>query len=98
MQTSILAKNFKLIKGEFVLVLKMDKVKKASKLTTNLIIRTKLIYPPGAAQIAEVELLNLMITLQFQKKEQSQESKIFDSNYRPNYPKKKQSVELFLPY
>jgi len=43
-QTFVLAEDFKLIENEFVLVLKTNKVKTLTKLTTNLISRTKLIY------------------------------------------------------
>ena len=43
-QVFVLAKDFKLIEGEFVLVLKTNKVKNVTVLTTNLISRTKLIY------------------------------------------------------
>jgi hypothetical protein len=44
LQTFVLAEDFKLIKNEFVLVLKTNKVKTVSKLTTNLISRTKSIH------------------------------------------------------
>lgn len=44
LQTFVLAQNFKLIQNEFVLVLKTNKVKTVTKLTTNLIGRTKLIH------------------------------------------------------
>ena len=44
MQTFVLAEDFKLIENEFVLVLKTKKVKTVTKLTTNLISRTKLIH------------------------------------------------------
>ena len=44
MQTFVLAKDLKLIEGEFILVLKTNKEKNVTKLTTNLISRTKLIY------------------------------------------------------
>ena len=43
-QTFVLTKDSKLIEGEFVLVLKTNKVKNGTKLTKNLISRTKLIY------------------------------------------------------
>jgi hypothetical protein len=43
-QAFVLAKDFKLIEGKFVLVLKPNKVKNLTDLTTNLISRTKLIY------------------------------------------------------
>jgi hypothetical protein len=43
-QTFVLAKDYKLIVGKFVLVLKTGKKKEVSKLTTNLISRTKWIY------------------------------------------------------
>jgi hypothetical protein len=44
MQTFVLAEDFKLIENEFVLILKTKKVKTVTKLTTNLISRTKLIH------------------------------------------------------
>jgi hypothetical protein len=44
METFVLAEDFKLIENEFVLVLKTKKVKTVTKLTTNLISRTKLIH------------------------------------------------------
>ena len=44
LQTFVLAQDSKLIQNEFVLVLKTNKVKTLTKLTTNLISRTKLIY------------------------------------------------------
>ena len=43
-QTFNLAKDYKMIEGEFVLVMKTNKVKNVTKLTTNLMSRTKLIY------------------------------------------------------
>jgi hypothetical protein len=43
-QTFNLAKDYKMIEGEFVLVMKTKKVKNVTKLTTNLMSRTKLIY------------------------------------------------------
>ena len=43
-QTFNLAKDSKMIEGEFVLVMKTNKVKNVTKLTTNLMSRTKLIY------------------------------------------------------
>ena len=44
MQTFVLAEDLKLIEGEFILVLKTKKEKTVTKLTTNLISRTKLIH------------------------------------------------------
>jgi len=44
MQTFVLAKDCKLIEDELILFLKTKKFKKVSKLTTNLISRTKFIY------------------------------------------------------
>jgi hypothetical protein len=44
LQTFVLAEDFKLIENEFVLVLKTNKVKTVTKLTTNLISRTKSIH------------------------------------------------------
>ena len=44
MQTFVLAEDFELIENEFVLVMKTKKVKTVTKLTTNLISRTKLIH------------------------------------------------------
>jgi hypothetical protein len=44
LQTFLLAEDFKLIENEFVLVLKTNKVKTVTKLTTNLISRTKSIH------------------------------------------------------
>lgn len=44
METFVLAKDCKMIEGEFVLVLKTNKVKTLTKLTTNLISRAKSIH------------------------------------------------------
>jgi hypothetical protein len=44
LQTFVLAEDFKLIENEFLLVLKTNKVKTVTKLTTNLISRTKSIH------------------------------------------------------
>ena len=44
LQTFFLTEDSKLIKNEFVLVLKTNKVKTVTKLTTNLISRTKSVY------------------------------------------------------
>jgi hypothetical protein len=44
LQTFVLAEDFKLIEKQFILVLKTNKVKTVTELTTNLISRTKLIY------------------------------------------------------
>ena len=44
LQTFVLAEDFKLIKNEFLLVLKTNKVKTVTQLTTNLISRTKSIH------------------------------------------------------
>ena len=44
LQTFVLAQDFKLIQNEFLLVLKNNKVKTVTELTTNLISRTKLIH------------------------------------------------------
>ena len=44
LQTFLLAEDFKLIQNEFILVLKTNKVKTLTKLTTNLISRTKYIH------------------------------------------------------
>lgn len=44
LQTFVLAEDFKLIENEFVLVLKTNKVKTVTQLTTNLISRTKSIH------------------------------------------------------
>jgi hypothetical protein len=44
LQTFLLAQDFKLIEKQFLLVLKTNKVKTVTELTTNLISRTKLIH------------------------------------------------------
>ena len=44
LQTFLLAQDFKLIENQFQLVLKTNRVKTVTKLTTNLISRTKFIY------------------------------------------------------
>ena len=44
LQTFVLAQDFKLIKNQFLLVLKTNQLKTVTELTTNLISRTKLIY------------------------------------------------------
>lgn len=46
-------KDFKMIKDEFVVILKTKKKKKVKQLTTNLISRTKWIFFEGSIEILE---------------------------------------------